>query len=115
MNVTIISSVEQVLAELDEPQDGFVATRYPFTYAYDFARQHPKVIGLGSIGSRGEASAAITVYAQATGQNRGDVVIALANGYLSENRIRSTFEGREARLAAARAEHWKSMGLNGPA
>lgn len=91
-----------------------IPDRYPFTYGYDFFRSHGAAFGVPGMLSRGEASQAITRYVAQTGQHREDVVVALADAYLAKYDIVATQEQKDAAMAKARTEYWKSLGLDSP-
>jgi hypothetical protein len=78
----------------------FTPGRYPFTYAYDFYRSHPEFFGEsdGTLLSRGETSQRVKDYAERTGQDHTQVLIALADGYLGEWNIQASTTDRMAAL-----------------
>lgn len=67
-------------------------TRYPSTYARDYVRNHPDVIGWepenrNDFGDRGAAGTAIRDYSLRTHQGSVDVFLALADAYLDEHNL----------------------------
>lgn len=107
-----------IAAHGHQPPQGmpFIASRYPGTYAFDFARQHPAVLGLTDdderVGSRTLMSSAVQDYAEETGQDPEAVKVALAEAYLTEwGMSRPQEVGTLAqRLSAAQREHEDVLG-----
>ena len=103
-----------ILDRLRDSGEPFIPTRYPFTYAYDFARNHADDFDFPHYLSRAETSAWVTHYADITGQDRGDVVVALADGYIAQWNVKVTDEQKADALAHQRLVSWKSFGLSAP-
>lgn len=114
---TVHDTVRDILASRSSGES-FTPGRYPFTYAYDFFRAHAAEFGADPsddrVGSRSGASGLVTEYANATGQKREDVLVALADAYLELFHVRATAEERQAALDAAYRESWRSLGADGP-
>jgi hypothetical protein len=112
---TVHDIIDQVLVR-PEVTFPFNAGRYPFTYAYDFFRQHVVAFGgPAAMLSRAEASRAVREYAERTGQDREQVLLALADAYMVEGSIGATQAEKDAALAHARVEFWQSLGRDKPA
>lgn len=84
---------------------GFTPGRFPVTYAYDFFRNHLTTFlpdHVDVLVSRGEASQLVRQYCAATGQDRGEVLVALALGHMAELRIGPPRAEVQEALATAR-------------
>lgn len=90
-----------------EPETPNLA-RWPSTYARDYARSHPQVIGWeapGDWGSRALAGDAIRAYSARTGQDVVQVFVALADAYLDKYEILPVSgPQRDARIGDAEIE-----------
>ena len=110
----IEQDIATILAGTSDDGETFIATRYPFTYAYDFARSNSAQFGFPSGLSRGETVEYIRGYAARTGQVRADVIAALADAYLTLWRVKATPAQRDAAMDRARRECWSSLDLPKP-
>lgn len=111
----IETDIQTALDEHKQDRATFIPTRYPFTYGYDFLRAHASHFGFNEGPySRGDAANLTREYAQRTGLGRPDIIIALADAYLTRWDIEATDEQKEAALAHQRQVAWKSMGLDAP-
>jgi hypothetical protein len=101
----------------------FIPSRYPFTYGYDFVREHGTALGLtsddwrradeGAV-SRAGASALTKQIAARLGEPAHEAVVAFADAYLAEYGITAHPADKDAALATQRRTAWKSMGLDAP-
>lgn len=100
--VRLPATVAAALSALPEPpREAFIATRFPFTYAYDFLRSNPEAFGipLDITGSRGRIGGFIR-------DNTADdeqwlrIVHAAAEAYLIHHQVRLPEGSTSAFLAA---------------
>lgn len=87
--VLLPTTAAAVLAALAaEPGEGFIPTRFPFTYAYDFLRANPDAFGIPVelTGSRGRIAGFIREHT-ADDDERLKVIQAAAEAYLIHNRV----------------------------
>lgn len=102
-------TVQDILDGIEDTGETLTPGRYPSTYGRDFFRSHSEAFGEPSgdwTGNRGEAGTRIRAYCARTGQNYADVLIALADGYLAEWRVRATPEEKADALAAYIEQSW---------
>jgi uncharacterized protein YcaQ len=95
MNTTVDSLIAQITPEHSEQ---YIPTRYPYTYACDFIRQHPYVVPVqvrndmvcrfdASLMSRSDASQVCRVWAEVEGRDSEDLARILADAYLHIHRV----------------------------
>jgi len=70
----------------------FIPSRYPYTYAYDYLRDHAYDFGLGATASRADSSAWLRAQLdQDTTEDAHNMIVeSLALAYLREHRITIT-------------------------
>lgn len=71
----IISSVER-----DQRVERFIPSRYPYTYAYDYLREHAQYFGLPHGLSRSDCAARLR-----GNPHQGAILMLLANAYLRQH------------------------------
>jgi len=111
----IDQAVITVLDAIADTLPTFAKTCYPLDYASEFVRAHPQVIGIDPVNtglSRPEAAGLITEYVERTGQNRGAVCIALADGYLAEHHIEASNKAKIGALTLARQTSPRLLGVS---
>lgn len=93
-NDTLESFRAIVNAHVQKPmRQGFIPSRYPYTYAADFLRAHPEMVPghirkeLVVIESRSDASRARQRWAEELGIDDADAAEVLADAYLKENGV----------------------------
>lgn len=97
MNITVDQLVHEATASAIATT--YIPTRYPYTYACDFIRQHPQVVPVdagrtyGEI-SRSEVGPIIRRWAEIERCDADDLINALADAYL---RVRGIEKSEEAK------------------
>lgn len=83
MNLTIEQVEQGIEAAFTETSRSFIKSRYPYTYAYDFMRGHPKAFGLTDEAlSRGQCAGILR-----GNPDKEEICRMLADAYLAENNI----------------------------
>lgn len=112
-----IKTIDEALSALTfEQGEQFIPTRYPYTYATDFLRQHPSIvphevltsdrlsyIDYGAPLSRSAASRIREEWARLTGIDDMGAAILLADAYLAERGIAVGRDELVAGLAGRKA------------
>lgn len=77
------------VAQIKSPcREQFSPSRWPYTYAYDFMRQHGEEFGVGaSLISRSEAAGRLKAMCETTGEDYKAAVRELARAYCREHGI----------------------------
>lgn len=117
MNITSGTLTDQIEAILDrEPdfRDGDVS-KFPFTYAYDFARQNAAGLGLPENMTRNQVNDALRNRVNVTGEDLADVIYELAQAYMVQNYVTLTDAEQVSAWENARRLRWQALGLNKPA
>jgi len=84
---------QSVITAARESGERYSPTRWPYTYAADFVRTHPRLLPLSSwdtllpVLSRADASHAIGLWAEQLGVTHESLARVLADGYLIEHGI----------------------------